>query len=72
MLMNLTDMVKMTVRDRVRSKMERDILADVNHPFIVKLNYGECILSYCPYSLDTARICMIILTLVHTFVYIVN
>ena len=25
------------VRDRVRSKMERNILADVNHPFIVKL-----------------------------------
>lgn len=30
------------VRDRVRSKMERDILAEVNHPFIVKLHYGEC------------------------------
>ena len=30
-----------TVRDRVRSKKERDILADVNHPFIVKLNYGK-------------------------------
>jgi p90 ribosomal S6 kinase len=29
------------VRDRVRSKKERDILADVNHPFIVKLNYGN-------------------------------
>ncbi|KAI2802092.1 Ribosomal protein S6 kinase alpha-2 [Blomia tropicalis] len=28
------------VRDRVRSKMERDILADVSHPFIVKLNYA--------------------------------
>src|SRR5699024_984752 len=28
------------VRDRVRSKMERDILADVRHPFIVKLNYA--------------------------------
>ena len=28
------------VRDRVRSKMERNILADVNHPFIVKLNYA--------------------------------
>ncbi|XP_027959038.1 ribosomal protein S6 kinase alpha-2 isoform X1 [Eumetopias jubatus] len=27
------------VRDRVRSKMERDILAEVNHPFIVKLHY---------------------------------
>jgi len=30
------------VRDRVRSKMERDILAEVNHPFIVKLHYGKC------------------------------
>lgn len=29
-----------SVRDRVRSKMERDILAEVNHPFIVKLHYG--------------------------------
>ncbi|KAG9333557.1 hypothetical protein JZ751_011394, partial [Albula glossodonta] len=32
------------VRDRVRTKMERDILADVNHPFVVKLHYdfGLC------------------------------
>lgn len=28
------------VRDRVRTKMERDILADVAHPFIVKLHYA--------------------------------
>ncbi|KAJ8383759.1 hypothetical protein AAFF_G00215180 [Aldrovandia affinis] len=28
------------VRDQVRSKMERDILAEVNHPFIVKLHYA--------------------------------
>ncbi|XP_054653436.1 ribosomal protein S6 kinase alpha-1 isoform X2 [Dunckerocampus dactyliophorus] len=28
------------VRDRVRTKMERNILADVNHPFIVKLHYA--------------------------------
>ncbi|ELW63305.1 Ribosomal protein S6 kinase alpha-2 [Tupaia chinensis] len=28
-------------RDRVRSKMERDILAEVSHPFIVKLHYGK-------------------------------
>ncbi|XP_063773621.1 ribosomal protein S6 kinase alpha-2 [Pseudophryne corroboree] len=28
------------VNDRVRSKMERDILAEVNHPFIVKLHYA--------------------------------
>ena len=30
-----------TVRDRVRTKMERDILVDVRHPFIVHLEYGE-------------------------------
>ena len=30
-----------SVRDRVRTKMERDILADVKHPFIVQLHYGE-------------------------------
>uniref|UniRef100_A0A8C0ZG37 Ribosomal protein S6 kinase n=1 Tax=Cyanistes caeruleus TaxID=156563 RepID=A0A8C0ZG37_CYACU len=29
------------VRDRLRTKIERDILADVNHPFVVKLHYGE-------------------------------
>ena len=28
------------VRDRVRTKLERNILADVNHPFIVKLQYA--------------------------------
>lgn len=28
------------VRDRVRTKMERDILAEVEHPFIVKLHYA--------------------------------
>ncbi|XP_064628908.1 ribosomal protein S6 kinase alpha-3-like [Lineus longissimus] len=28
------------VRDRQRTKMERDILADVDHPFIVKLHYA--------------------------------
>ncbi|XP_077203913.1 ribosomal protein S6 kinase alpha-2 isoform X4 [Paroedura picta] len=30
----------MEFRDRVRSKMERDILAEVNHPFIVRLHYA--------------------------------
>ena len=38
------------VRDRVRTKIERDILADVNHPFVVKLHYGECGASW-----DTGR-----------------
>uniref|UniRef100_A0A665W5Q0 non-specific serine/threonine protein kinase n=1 Tax=Echeneis naucrates TaxID=173247 RepID=A0A665W5Q0_ECHNA len=34
------------VRDRVRTKMERDILADVNHPFVVKLHYEEDVKFY--------------------------
>lgn len=34
------------VRDRVRTKMERDILVEVNHPFIVKLHYGESLTSH--------------------------
>lgn len=37
------EIVLITVRDRVRTKMERDILADVNHPFVVKLHYGELV-----------------------------
>uniref|UniRef100_A0A915KBC8 non-specific serine/threonine protein kinase n=1 Tax=Romanomermis culicivorax TaxID=13658 RepID=A0A915KBC8_ROMCU len=28
------------VRDRIRTKMERDILAQISHPFIVKLHYA--------------------------------
>ena len=28
------------VRDRIRTKMERNILADVEHPFIVRLHYA--------------------------------
>ena len=28
------------VRDRVRTKLERDILADIKHPFIVELFYA--------------------------------
>ena len=28
------------VRDRVRTKMERNILADVEHPFVVRLHYA--------------------------------
>ncbi|XP_022655507.1 ribosomal protein S6 kinase 2 beta-like isoform X5 [Varroa destructor] len=28
------------VRDRVRTKMERDILAEVRHPFVVRLHYA--------------------------------
>ena len=30
--------------------MERDILAEVNHPFIVKLHYGTCARSVMPGS----------------------
>ena len=33
------------VRDRIRTKMERDILAEVRHPFVVSLEYGTCILA---------------------------
>ncbi|MFN9958235.1 MAG: hypothetical protein ACK55I_34465, partial [bacterium] len=29
-----------SVRDQVRTKMERNILADVNHPFLVRLQYA--------------------------------
>ena len=29
-----------SVRDRLRTKMERDILAEVKHPFIVQLHYA--------------------------------
>lgn len=39
-----------SVRDRVRTKMERDILADVNHPFVVKLHYGEPAWSFVSHS----------------------
>ena len=34
------------VRDRIRTKMERDILAEVRHPFVVALEYGRKILLY--------------------------
>ena len=41
-----------TVRDRLRTKKERDILVDV-HPFIVKLHYGELLLSLLrPFALE--------------------
>jgi p90 ribosomal S6 kinase len=33
------------VRDRERTKMERNILASINHPFIVKLHYGKIFLN---------------------------
>lgn len=33
--------ISVTVRDRVRTKMERDILAEIDHNFIVKLHYGK-------------------------------
>ena len=28
------------VRDRARTKTERNILSEVNHPFVVRLHYG--------------------------------
>lgn len=30
----------LSVRDRVRTKMERNILVDVEHPFVVRLHYA--------------------------------
>ena len=38
--------ILITVRDRVRTKMERDILSDVKHPFIVTLHYGKSCYKY--------------------------
>ena len=35
------------VRDRARTKMERDILVAVKHPFIVDIIYGLCSLQHC-------------------------
>lgn len=34
------DVYFFVVRDRIRTKMERNILADVEHPFIVRLHYA--------------------------------
>ena len=39
--MKVLKKAKLKVRDRVRTKMERNILVDVNHPFIVKVYYGR-------------------------------
>lgn len=47
-----------SVRDRVRSKMERDILAEVNHPFIVKLHYGKSGCLYRIHSGAGLNICL--------------
>ncbi|XP_042904461.1 ribosomal protein S6 kinase 2 beta isoform X2 [Parasteatoda tepidariorum] len=38
--MKVLKKASLKVRDRVRSKFERDILVDVHHPFIVKLHYA--------------------------------
>lgn len=45
----------LSVRDRVRTKMERDILVEVNHPFIVKLHYGKRTLRSAQYTAETVR-----------------
>ncbi|MXQ99320.1 hypothetical protein E5288_WYG022096 [Bos mutus] len=37
--MKVLKKASLKVRDRIRTKMERDILVEVNHPFIVKLHY---------------------------------
>ena len=36
----ISDVFISAVRDRMRTKMERNILVDVRHPFIVRLNYA--------------------------------
>ncbi|XP_069320466.1 ribosomal protein S6 kinase alpha-6 isoform X1 [Eulemur rufifrons] len=38
--MKVLKKASLKVRDRIRTKMERDILVEVNHPFIVKLHYA--------------------------------
>ncbi|XP_018592886.1 ribosomal protein S6 kinase alpha-6-like isoform X4 [Scleropages formosus] len=38
--MKVLKKASLKVRDRVRTKTERDILVEVNHPFIVKLHYA--------------------------------
>merc|ERR1719403_433888 len=38
--MKVLKKASLKIRDRIRTKMERNILADVNHPFIVKLQYA--------------------------------
>ncbi|XP_004714186.2 ribosomal protein S6 kinase alpha-6 [Echinops telfairi] len=38
--MKVLKKASLKVRDRVRTKMERDILVEVHHPFIVKLHYA--------------------------------
>lgn len=38
--MKILRKAKLRFRDRLRSKKERDILVEVQHPFIVKLNYA--------------------------------
>ncbi|MGH0170824.1 UNVERIFIED_CONTAM: hypothetical protein FKN15_059809 [Acipenser sinensis] len=44
--MKVLKKASLKVRDRVRTKMERDILVEVNHPFIVKLHYEEDVKFY--------------------------
>ncbi|OON14806.1 hypothetical protein X801_09399 [Opisthorchis viverrini] len=38
--MKVLKKASLKLRDRVRTKVERDILAAVRHPFIVRLEYG--------------------------------
>ena len=39
--------------------MERDILADVNHPFIVKLHYGKLNYTLDDYSILCGKQCFL-------------
>ena len=38
--MKVLKKASLKVRDRVRTKLERDILAEIKHPFIVELFYA--------------------------------
>lgn len=63
---NLCAIIHPAVRDRVRTKMERDILADVNHPFVVKLHYGESAWSFISfYWIYRLHYCLIALNSRH-------
>ena len=44
---NCDGVLPATVRDRQRTKMERDILVEVRHPFIVQMEYGMSVACRC-------------------------
>lgn len=48
------------VRDRLRTKKERDILVDVQHPFIVKLRYGEAGFQFLCFRFLSVTTCLLL------------